>query len=273
MSLAAVDPMTAPAWHISGVSVQGTSHLEKNIPCQDTHAHQLTVSGDLLLAIADGAGSAERSQEGAQAAVEQAVAVLEAALQNGAPGDEAGWQTLIARAFASARQAVVDLAAAGNAPLRSFATTLACAVVSGGWLAVGQVGDGAVVAEDEESGLFLTARPQRGEYANESYFLTMPDVQDYLAVYSAPRSIRALALTTDGLLRLAFKLPDYEPSPQFFRPLLAYIAAMDSPEQARSDLAAFLGSARVCARTDDDKTLLLATRVAPNPPAEGDERG
>jgi hypothetical protein len=257
------------AWHISGASVQGTSHLEKNIPCQDSHACRLTAAGDLLLAIADGAGTAERSQEGAQAAVGQTIAALEAALHNGVPGDETGWQAVIAGAFSSAYQAVVDMAGVAQLPLRSFATTLACAVVSGAWLAVGQIGDGAVVAEDEQGGLFLTARPQRGEYANEAYFLTMPDSLNYLQVYSAPVSLRALALTTDGLLRLAFKLPEYEPSPQFFGPLLAYIAGMDSPDQAQSDLAAFLNSPRVCARTDDDKTLVLAARILPiQPPRE-----
>ena len=263
--------MAAFVWRISGASVRGTSHLEKDIPCQDSHAYRLTAGGDLLLAIADGAGTAERSLEGAQTAVEQAVAALEASLQNGVPGDEPGWQSLMAQAFEVARQAVADLASAANAPLRSFATTLACAVVSGGWLAVGQIGDGAAVAEDEQGGLFLTARPQRGEYANEAYFLTMPDALTYLAVYSAPRPIRALVMTTDGLLRLAFKLPEYEPSPQFFTPLLAFIAGAGDPDQARSNLTAFLNSARVCARTDDDKTLLLAARVVPVLPGEGDQ--
>ena len=257
--------MTGPVWHILGVSVQGTSHLDKNTPCQDTHAYRLTPNGDILLAIADGAGSAERSQEGAQAAVEQAVISFEAAFQTGLPGDETDWRTLMAQVFADAHQAVVQLAAGANIPLSSFATTLACAVVSGEWLAVGQIGDGAAVAEDEDGTLFLTARPQRGEYANEAYFLTMPDGLNSLVVYTAPRFIRSLTLTTDGLLRLAFKLPEYEPSAQFFQPLLAFTAAMDDPEQAKSELVAFLNSARVCARTDDDKTLILATRANPTP--------
>ena len=250
------------AWRVAGASVQGTSHLEKNTPCQDFHAYCFGAGGELLLAIADGAGSAERSQEGARCAVEQALAALQAALLGGAPGAEAGWQTLLAQAFGAARQAVVQLAGAQNAPLRSFATTLACAVLSEDWLAVGQIGDGAAVAENEQGALFVTARPQRGEYANEAYFLTMPDGLNYLAVYTAAGRVRSLALTTDGLLRLAFKLPEYEPSAGFFRPLLEFIAAAGSPAQAQADLADFLTSPRVCARTDDDKTLVLATRPA-----------
>lgn len=255
--------MNLPVWRVVGASVQGTSHLDKNIPCQDAHAYRFGAGGELLLAIADGAGSAERSQEGAQCAVQQVIAALEACLQNGVPGDEAGWQALLAQAFAAARQAVVQMAADQNVPLRSFATTLACAVVCDPWLAVGQIGDGAAVAEDGQGTLFLTARPQRGEYANEAYFLTMPDALKYVAVYVAGSQPRSLALTTDGLLRLAFKLPEYEPSQRFFQPLLAFIAASEESERAQVDLAAFLSSSRVCARSDDDKTLILATRVAP----------
>ena len=254
--------MTTPMWHIAGASVQGTSHLERNTPCQDAHACLLTTSGDLLLAVADGAGSAERSQEGAQIAAKQIIASLESALQAGTPDTETDWQSLIAQAFSDALQSVIQFADSDNTPLNSFATTLACAVVSGDWLAVGQIGDGAVVFEDMEGTLSLTARPQRGEYANEAYFLTMPDGLDYLAIYTSQQFIRSVVLTTDGLLRLAFKLPDYEPSPQFFQPLLAFAATVESTAQAQSELIAFLNSARVNSRTDDDKTLVLATRVA-----------
>ena len=270
--------MTIPAWHIVGVSVQGTSHRVKDIPCQDSHAYQLTAGGALLLAIADGAGSAERSHEGAQSVVNQAVSSLETALQTETPNTEPGWQAIIAQAFSDALQSVAQLATGDNIPLSSFATTLACAVVSDDWLVVGQIGDVAVVVADMDGVLSLTVPPQRGEYANESYFLTMPEGLNYLAIYTAQRFVRSLVLTTDGLLRLAFKLPEYKPSAQFFQPLLAFAASIETPEQAQTDLAAFMDSERVNARTDDDKTLVLATRVTttltqPYPQMTDEERG
>jgi hypothetical protein len=253
--------MTASSWHISGVSIQGTSHLEKNTPCQDAHACLETASGDLILAVADGAGSAERSQEGSQAAVSQVIVSIQSLLQAGVPGQESDWQALLTQAFSEALQSIIQLADLKELSVRLFATTLACAVVSGDWLAVAQIGDGAVVVAQDDGALTLTARPQRGEYANEAYFLTMPDGLNSLAFHISRQSPRSLILTTDGLLRLAFKLPEYEPSPNFFHPLLAFCAEAKEREQAQSDLAAFLNSARVNARTDDDKTLVLATRV------------
>jgi hypothetical protein len=73
--------------------------------------------------------------------------------------------------------------------------------------------------------------------------------------------VKSLALISDGLLRLAVSLPDYEPSPRFFRPLWDFATQAEDETQAQEQLTAFLASERVCARTDDDKTLVLAVRL------------
>jgi hypothetical protein len=145
---------------------------------------------------------------------------------------------------------------------------LTCALVAGDWLVIGQIGDGAAIAEDADGALFLTARPQRGEYANEAYFLTLPDSACCTVVHAVRQPVRALALTTDGLLRLALKLPAYEPHLRFFQPLLAFAREATDATLAQAELADFLTSERVCTRTDDDKTLLLAVRTEPDEPNE-----
>jgi hypothetical protein len=43
--------------------------------------------------------------------------------------------------------------------------------------------------------------------------------------------------------------------------LFAFVAQTDQEEQASRHLMDFLNSERVCARTDDDKSLVLAVRV------------
>jgi hypothetical protein len=139
--------------------------------------------------------------------------------------------------------------------------TLACAVVTDDWIAVGQIGDGAIVSENENGELSLMIHPQRGEYANEAYFLTMSDGLNYLACYTSKSFVKSVILTSDGLLRLAFKLPEYEPSSRFFQPLIDFTADMEDSEQAHQQLVEFLNSGRINSRTDDDKTLVLATRV------------
>ena len=252
--------MTLPPWRVIGASVQGTSHVESGAPCQDAHLYRILDGGELLIVVADGAGSAARAETGAFTAVTELAAALASALAQPLPNDESGWRQVVAGAFRAAREALEQLAEAEQIPLRALATTLTCALAAGDWLVAGQIGDGAVVAEDASGDLFLAVQPQRGEYANEAYFLTMPDALDYLAIRAEARPVRALAVTTDGLLRLALKLPGYEPHAPFFQPLLAFAAEADDEEQAAEQLAAFLQSERVCARTDDDKTLVLAVR-------------
>jgi hypothetical protein len=250
----------ASGWRIIAASAPGSAHLERGLPCQDAYGSRVLPGRVLLAAVSDGAGSAERSGEGARLAVDAALTGLDALWQGGAPEEEAGWQAAIRDLFGAINQELTKLTEDTNAPLREFAATLTCALATDEGLVVGQIGDGAAIAESVNGALFLTARPQRGEYANEVNFLTQPDVVDCTTVYAARRPVRALALTTDGLLRLAFKLPGYEPYPGFFQPLLAFARETADEAQAQTDLDDFLASERVCTRSDDDKTLLLAVR-------------
>ena len=65
-------------WRIISASAPGTAHLEKTLPCQDAHAFCVLPGGELLAAVSDGAGSAEHAREGANLAVEGALAGLNA---------------------------------------------------------------------------------------------------------------------------------------------------------------------------------------------------
>ena len=235
--------------------------MERDVPCQDAHLYRVLPEGHLVIAVADGAGSAARSDEGARLAVQQAILSLEIVLSDSIPTDELLWRATMAQCFADAGDAIAQLAAQDGSSLRVFATTLTCAVVTPDQLIVGQIGDGLAVASDGEGNLLATVRPQRGEYANEAYFLTMPQAGDYVDVQVHALTVRALAMSTDGLLRLALKLPAYAPHPPFFKPLFAFIAAAGDTALAGQQLAGFLASPRVCARTDDDKTLVLAART------------
>jgi hypothetical protein len=107
-------------------------------------------------------------------------------------------------------------------------------------------------------------RAQRGEYANETYFLTLEDALEQVQVSVYEKAVNLLAVMSDGLTRLAINLPTDEPHLPFFRPLFAFVAHADEEEQASRQLLDFLTSERVCARTDDDKSLVLAVRL-PSP--------
>lgn len=258
-------------WRIIAASVPGTSHLERALPCQDAHAFRVLPGGELLAAVSDGAGSAERSREGAYLVVEAALTGLESLCRGEIPADESSWHAAMIGLFGEIHQRLIDFADTASIPLRELAATLTCALITEQWLVVGQLGDGAAVADSadgvdgSDDALFLAVQPQRGEYANEAYLLTQAEALQHTEVYAVHRSVRVMALTTDGLLRLAFNLPGYEPHPRFFQPLFSFVSETTDLAQAQAELADFLASERVCARSDDDKTLLLAIRTdAPN---------
>ena len=244
-------------WRAYGASVRGTSHQRIGLPCQDAHGWRALPAGGLLCAVADGLGSAPRADEGAQRAVAAALDALAASLA-AAPAalDEAAIAGHLRAAFAAARGALET--GAGDNPLRNYATTLLLAAVTPGWTAVGQIGDGAVVGHWPDGRLETLSLPQRGEYANETTPLTSPDADARLQVRVWPTPLRALALFSDGLQGLCINLATGAPFERFFAPFLHALTGPFDPDATGARLAAFLESARVCARTADDKTLLVA---------------
>jgi serine/threonine protein phosphatase PrpC len=252
-------------WQVVGAAVQGISHQKLDLPCQDALDYRIFPGGVLLIALADGAGSAERADLGARCAVDSALEALSSGLEEASNQDAAILEDLMQNAFAAARCGLELLADEEQQDLRDFATTLTCAVVLPGRLAIGQIGDGAIVVRDG-SGSYLTAtRAQRGEYANETYFLSQEEALEHVEVQVIEGPIQALAAMSDGLTRLALKMPSYEPYVPFFQPLFAYIEGAPPAHlngNAEQQMAAFLASERVSARTDDDKTLVLAIRLS-----------
>ena len=254
-------------WRVTGASVKGTSHQKRGMPCQDAFDYCIVQDETAVVAVADGAGSAERSHEGARRAIAGALTWLEPALTEGMPENDAEWEGLLAEAFRQARAAVLRLATIERISSRELATTLTCAVACTDWLVVGQVGDGVVVAKGADGDLFAASQPQHGEYANETYFLTMDEALQRVEVRVYSQSIEALAVLTDGLIRLATNVATNEPHLPFFQPLMAFASQMESEVQADEQLTALLMSDRVCARTDDDKTLVLVARPHKSEPA------
>lgn len=257
-------------WRAYGASVRGTGHRLTDLPCQDAHGWRLFQTG-VLCAVADGLGSAARADAGAQRAVAAALEALESSLpwqridRGGpllvppqsvpVPPDQTAIESSIRAAFAAARAALES--AADDATPSDYATTLLLAAATDDWTAVGQIGDGAMVARWPDGQLETLSLPQRGEYANETTPLTAGDALERVQVRVWRRPVRALVLFSDGLQGLAINLASGKPFEPFFAPFVEALAEPFDPGATGERLAAFLDSARVCARSDDDKTLLV----------------
>ncbi|HRW06265.1 MAG TPA: PP2C family serine/threonine-protein phosphatase [Caldilineaceae bacterium] len=250
-----------PNFRVIAGSVQGTSHLRTRTPCQDAYHFTEIASGELIVALSDGAGSAAYGEEGAQHAVATAVATVAAALDRYRPTTRRAWHVTVQSAFLAAQQAIFALAAQRERAPRDFAATLLLLIFTAEETIGGLVGDCVAVLHHDGTLLSLCP-PQRGEYANTTNFVTQPDLRSQIDVRQWAKPVRSAALFSDGLAPLAMNLAQNEPFAPFFEPLFAFLAAANDAAVAGEQLADFLSSDRVNARTDDDKTLVLIQRIA-----------
>lgn len=248
------------AWRVVASSVRGVGHERSGLPCQDAHAWRVRPEGALILAVADGAGSAAHSDIGAQIAVETAVMTLYAhPVLPSAADSEQYWADHLLSVMEGVRSVVEAEAVARALEVRELASTLILLVAQPGLLAVAQIGDGAVVAQNREGGLFAVTTPQNGEFANETVFLVSPDAFETAQATVWRGALAHVAVFSDGLQNIALTAPHDTPYPPFFAPLFRFAAEAREPVAAAEELAAFLRSPRFAERTDDDLTLALAT--------------
>lgn len=261
--------MTSPhatgAWRCTGLSVRGAAHVHTGLPCQDAEGWQY--AGDaLVLVAADGAGSARHAEQGSRCAV---TAMLDAMLVGPVigPGEhdvEAAlrlWTQHVHRAVDHAHEAVRRHADAAGVSGREMATTLQVAVLTQTLVVGAQVGDGAIVCEHEGSIHALT-EPMHGMHVNETYFLTEDDYREHLQVTGRTGHITAAGLFSDGLEPLAWHLARNAPASGLFRGLFDFVRTTPCARRRHVALQRFMDSPRVCERSNDDKTLVLATRSA-----------
>jgi hypothetical protein len=270
--------LTRSRWRTLSASVAGTAHGRAGEPCADASAVRVLSDADggsLLVAVAaDGAGGSPRARDGAhlacEAIVEQAREWAERPKRRkrsrrgraSCPRDLRTFQREdVARFVDGARARVVAAARRDAQDERDFSCTLLVALVDPHTGVFFQIGDGAIVYQ--EDGRYVPALwPQSGEYANCTFFLTDPDASRRVQAKRA-HGVHEVALFTDGLQGLALHFASRAAHGPFFAPMFARLrgARATRPRRLAGELHAFLDSPAVNQRTDDDKTLVLATRM------------
>ncbi len=159
-----------------------------------------------------------------------------------------------------ARGAIYYAASTRQLAPRDFATTLICVLSDGFGTTTAHVGDGCAVAKDAESGEWHALTwPAHGEYASTTYFVT--DDQPRISIQRRNAAISALVAFTDGMERLALDFAAARPHAPFFEGVLGPVlqsSVIGRDAKLSHQLARYLDSPPVNARTDDDKTLLVA---------------
>jgi hypothetical protein len=243
-------------WAALGESVAGTSHCTRNTPCQDVFRFRPfgSMAEWLVIAVADGAGSASHSELGATLACDEFVRRAEA-LEPDALTTREGITAL----FADVRSSLLVEAERLSLCPRDLACTALLAVVGPMSATFAQIGDGAIVVGCEED--YRTVFwPEPAEYANSTDFLTDDRFADVILFERTTNPIKKIAVFTDGLQRLALDFTARVAHPAFFRPFFNELQTGADLESLLEPFRNFLDSKRVNERTDDDKTLVLAVR-------------
>lgn len=250
-------------WSVVNASVAGTSHATSGAPCQDASHVLRAIIGDenvLVIAISDGAGSASHSHLGSSEAVQhlaKLVARPDLSLAAVTADQVRVW-------YGEVLAHLKTVAERDALKLNDLACTLLLGLVWKNGALFAQLGDGAWVIEKDNS-IITGTWPENGEYANVTFFITSPQAFDqvdgrltHLQFCRVDGNITAVAGFTDGLQSLVLNYGDKSANGPFFNTMFNTLRSSPDETELIAPLQQFLASDSVNARTDDDKTLVLA---------------
>lgn len=247
------------AWTWAAARSRGTSHEKAGTRIQDAFSCWSPASSLPIVAlVSDGAGTASHGGEGAslvcRSLMTQARRHFSTSLDLPSDEDLAIW-------FDTTRDLLSAVALRHSRELRDFAATSVSLISTGSQTVIAHVGDGCAVLREANSGRWIAPSwPQHGEYAATTCFVTDAEAHQ-LRITRVQSGVSAFAVFSDGIERLALDFAAQEPSHKFFDKISAPVGISTNKGRdgnlSRS-LKTYLGSPAVNARTDDDKSLVVA---------------
>lgn len=251
-------------WKVIGKSVLGTAHFERAEACQDALVYKvipLAHGGEAFVFFAsDGAGTAMYAQEAAQMTVAKALDAALKYIEEDVYIDEDKLRDLVKSTYTQ----LCDFALERRVPKNEYSCTLLGGIIMPKQSCFLQIGDGAIVKR-EASGLLTTVWwPHNGEYQNTTSFLVDDPALTNLKVKIYQEEFMELSVLTDGLQMLSLNNESKTVHQPFFDNLLVWLRKANHDEHIailNAKLEDYLLGNVISSRTDDDKTLMLATRL------------
>lgn len=224
--------MSIHDYKVYGGTFPGPVSRKRNKPNQDKFGFDVT-TGSTVLAAADGAGSLERSDEGAELAV---LTVLENVAEKG-----------LEQAVAEARNELVQ-----HEARHQIGCTLAAAHITEDNVDISITGDAFAVVWYGDNKFELVENPKQSEYANLTSLLTSSYTDTTLYQFGA--DVQGVAVSTDGLVHYTIDRVSRIPTTGFWRPV--FQQATDGVLKVESLLQymANLG------KHDDDTAMVVAVK-------------
>ncbi|MGB3513993.1 MAG: PP2C family serine/threonine-protein phosphatase [Microcoleaceae cyanobacterium] len=258
-------------WKAIACSEIGTSHQKSGLPCQDytefirlNDGGKTADNGEIVIgAVSDGAGSCKSSHFGSKLAVETALNSLQlwpSSLKKEQKLSPEKLKELAEKAFVKTlkevKKAFDEKARKMSCSPKDFSCTLLVVVATPNWLAAMQIGDGFIVTKQPESEYQLLFHPSKGEYANETTFVTASNALEKMQVKTLFGKQKFICAASDGLERIAINLKDWQPHPGFFE-MFEKALEIRAENEEKLSTQKWLKSEAVNKKTDDDKTILV----------------
>lgn len=248
-------PALVSRWMAVAAAVPGVSHEKKGESCQDA-VHTIRQDGVTVLALADGAGSVRYARQGAECATRCACDWIGRSF-------DALWDIEPAEIATSVVQQALErlqpLARELSAAIRDLASTLAFVAVKQGRYIVGNLGDG-VIGCERQGQLDVLCHPRRGEFANQTYFLTSDFAARCFEVKKGDcRDVTAFSLMSDGAAEAFYRRRDKTLS-RGVQQVSRWLAQYPASQIARQ-LEVNLRE-QVRERTDDDCSLAVLRHLS-----------
>lgn len=271
--------MDTGQWVVIQGSVTGPNHIREGVTNQDATAAVRLRSGAYLLAVADGAGSRSRSDQGARFAMDIAKVTAGEWFDRRLPANSTEWRSALrtyadrclARFDSRVDRQVQEIRAEehdtrSDADIRGdFATTMFAVIMAPPYLAYFAIGDGFLVVSRQPGGSNLLHAPAASrDNVFETTFLTSREREANLDWQVLPDDrIRGVCLGTDGVIEAMLSLEvnahgeTAYGSPADFEQYFDYFA---KPDTDPGDLERQLQSTKFAGTSGDDKSMIIAVR-------------
>lgn len=192
-------------WFIYGASRRGRLHEHEATFREDAMAID-EVDGWLLVAVADGAGSHYLSRVGSNLAVQTSLSKMREVIKDPEGGSPTKFVVKIAleKALQGSWQALYEEYKKRNIEFKDLSTTLLLLMYypAKELVGVAQVGDGLIAAQLDDGKIALLGKPESGEYAGQTYFITnhkKEELGSKVDVLVFPGAVRYFFVMTDGV--------------------------------------------------------------------------
>ena len=243
-----------------GFSKVGESHIKRGVECQDKSKIEVIEKDNtksIILAIADGLGSCEHSNIGAEIATQTAVKTIVDCLSSSSKKLEEIAIESLKRAMHEAYE-MVDLEARNHSESSDlYCSTLTVVLFDGSTLYIGHAGDDGVVALSNRGLYALVTARHKGDEINSVFPLQSKSTWEFLKV----RDIMGVVLATDGVLDSLVR-SESEDWRVFF-PILQPLITRDKSDEEKlrklkNEYSSYMDSDGYRSIVSDDITFLAA---------------